>query len=235
MITDLNPILYFFKMRLTYEDLDAIPYFDEKGTLVSHMSRERDEQIQAREHVPEDGHVLELGGRYGTVSCSINVKLNDPTKHIAIEPDANVISSLIRNKEAHFASFTIFNGVISKSDMIIANPACEDKYGLYTTTQTTGTNANLLPRMTLQELEEAHNIQFDCLVADCEGGLGPFFEDNAKRLKDFRVVMYEKDYPNLCDYNKIETCLREWGFQCIVNGFHSVWKKPKCMSERMSE
>ena len=55
---------------------------------------EKEEQMLIRTYIPSDATVLEMGARYGTVSCVISQVLNDPTKHVAVEPDSTVIEAL---------------------------------------------------------------------------------------------------------------------------------------------
>ena len=62
----------------------------------------------------KDVTVLEMDARYGTVSCVISKVLNDPTKHVAVEPDSTVIEALTENKKNNNGQFFIYNGVISK-------------------------------------------------------------------------------------------------------------------------
>jgi FkbM family methyltransferase len=204
----------------TYEALDAIAYYDEFDAVIDHMAVERTEQMMVREWVPRDSTVLELGARYGTVSCSIGVRLADPTRHVAVEPDANVVPALMRNRESHGAQFHVFNGVVSRRDMIISR---YESYG--TTTSPLDGAGSSLQRMTLEELELKYGLSFDVLVADCEGALGGFVEENRDALARFRVVTFEKDQPHLCDYAVVEDTLRNLGFECAVPGFHTVWLK----------
>ena len=67
--------------------IDRIPYVDEHNTVIDHRTHERNEQELALRFIPRDATVLELGARYGTVSCVINSILNDPTRHVAVDPD----------------------------------------------------------------------------------------------------------------------------------------------------
>ena len=60
---------------------------------------EKEEQMLIRTYIPSDATVLEMGARYGTVSCVISQVLNDPTKHVAVEPDSTVIEALTENKK----------------------------------------------------------------------------------------------------------------------------------------
>jgi hypothetical protein len=62
-------------------------------------------------------------------------------------------------------------------------------------------------------------------VADCEGFLEQFMDENPKLYQQLSLIMFKKDYPNKCNYAKIENTLKTNGFTCLVGRFHSVWKK----------
>ena len=51
-------------------------FYDENNNIVNHYHMEAQEQELANKYVEENDVVLELGARYGTVSCVINNKLN---------------------------------------------------------------------------------------------------------------------------------------------------------------
>ncbi len=212
--------------RLTCEELDSIPYVDENRMQIDIMGIERDEQLLARKWVPADAKVLELGARYGTVSCNISARLDDPTRHIAVEPDPRVIDALQSNKATHNASFNIYKGVVSRKPVSL-NTSMRNGYCVHTE-ECNGSSSSPVATLTMEELEAMYKITFDTLVADCEGALESFFDENLQALSNFRIVMFEKDRPHACNYDKIETYLKDWGFICedsANDGFHVVWTR----------
>ena len=62
---------------------------------------EKQEQELAKQYVLEDDVVLELGARYGSVSCTINSKLNNKKNQVVVEPDDRVWDALERNKKTN--------------------------------------------------------------------------------------------------------------------------------------
>lgn len=68
---------------------NSVKFTNEKGKRIKHKKFERDEQIEAF-NMPSDCKVVELGARYGTVSCALSAHLDDPTQHIAVEADTKV-------------------------------------------------------------------------------------------------------------------------------------------------
>lgn len=205
----------------TFDDVISIPYFDENGNLVEHLKYETIEQKQAWTYVPEDGIVLELGARYGTVSCLINHKIKLSGRQVSVEPDPKVLPALIKNKESHGCNFIIYDGIISKIDMTLQ----QDNYNGYGNTCVPSSSQGL-KRISLEELIKSSGLKFDTLVADCEGFLEQFFDENRDYIPNFRIVIFERDYPYKCNYHKVESYLRELGFVCINQGsdMHVVYK-----------
>jgi hypothetical protein len=74
---------------------------------------------------------------------------------------------------------------------------------------------------------DRHGIRFNTLVADCEGCLEKFFDENLDFVASLRLIMFEKDQGHMCDYAKIEASLEAMGFDPIEPGFHSVWQMQK--------
>ena len=210
-------ILYPKRKHLKLEDLDKIPYYDENNNIIDHFKNERIEQYVSNDYILPNMCVLELGARYGTVSCVINNKLENPKNHIVIEPDKIVIPALIKNRKNHKSKFTIFNGVISKNPVSIIH----DGYA----TKTIKTNTkNEIKTWTLAQIIKKTGLNFDCLVADCEGCLETFFTENINYIKNFKLIIFEKDMPDICNYTFISKTLLQYGFICVNNDFVSVWK-----------
>ena len=171
-------IKYPVRKHLKLEDLDKIPYYDENNKIIDNIKNERIEQYISYDYVNPNMCVLELGARYGTVSCVINNKLENPKNHIVIEPDKTVIPSLIKNRKSHKSKFTIFNGVISKNPVSII-------YNGYATKTITTKKQNDIKTWSLQDIIKKTNLKFNCLVADCEGCLETFFKENLNYISNF--------------------------------------------------
>ena len=77
------------------------------GEIIDIDRFEREEQDLAREYICPSDIVLELGARYGTVSCVINNALSTKKHHVAVEPDSRVWDALEQNRKHHKADFHI--------------------------------------------------------------------------------------------------------------------------------
>lgn len=201
---------------MTPDEVDAIPYVNERGQIINHKENERDEQNLVRSHLPKDASVLELGARYGTVSCLISSILDDPTKHVAVEPDVMVLPALVHNKFTHKGRFHIVVGAVSRRPVAF-NFTCG--YGNHTFPHDVPT----VESYTLEEIEKRYDVQFNCLVADCEGFLEQFFKENPTFPSRINTVIFESDRPESCDYAYVRSVLSSAGLTPVVDGFQSVW------------
>ena len=61
-----------------------------------------------------------------------------------------------------------------------------------------------------------YNLNFNVLVADCEGFLEMFFDENPDFYDNLRLIIFEADYPEKCNYNKIRNTLSDKKFNEIV-------------------
>lgn len=192
---------------------------NENGEDILHM--EAPEQELANKYITDQMIVLELGARYGSVSCVINSKLKYKTNQVVVEPDSRVWESLERNKKVNQCEFHIVKGFISNKKLDLIN--IDSWYG-YGTTSIENENTTI-PSFSLNEIEKKYNLKFDSLVADCEGFLETFFDENPHMYDQLRFIMYERDYPDKCNYEKINRTLVEKGFNCIVSGHQNIWSK----------
>jgi FkbM family methyltransferase len=204
-------------------------FFDEHGSIIRHMHVEREEQEQASAYITEDCVVLELGARYGTVSCTINKMLSNLNNLVVVEPDSRVWTALETNMKLNSCDFHIVKGFISNVSLDLVQPD-NDPYG---TTAVKLTNESSLgdsqqpkiPSYTLEYIQTKYNVKFNTLVADCEGFLEQFLDENPELYDQIQLIMFEKDYPIKCNYDRIMYNLQKHGFQQIVAGFHEVWRK----------
>lgn len=214
-------------------------FVDREGQPVN-VSYEADEQFLVKTFLPKDARVLELGARYGTVSCVISDVLDDPTQHVAVEPDKSVIEALEHNKRSHGAAFRIFEGVVSKKKYelgFIDSTFDFHEYGTYTKESDHPT----VQSRSLEELEATYDVQFDCVVADCEGFFCTFVDENRERIKNMRVLIYEQDgipwSEYMQKYRDLDETLVSMGFTRVHTvphpkyennpHFHNVWVKDK--------
>ena len=194
---------------------------DHAGNAVDIKKIERREQALARQFIDENDVVFELGARYGSVSCIINSILNCKTNQVVVEPDERVWEALERNKKINNCQFHIIKGFVSNKKLSLTNL---NSYNGYGTTYLIN-DKSTVPAFTLQEIINKHNLKFNVLVADCEGFLERFFDENPNFYDMLRLIIFEADYPNKCNYEKIRNALKEKNFIEKIKGHQNVWIK----------
>jgi FkbM family methyltransferase len=170
---------------------------DEKGWVVS-PHKERIEQYMVQ-FIPKESCVLELGGRYGSVSYCIQKHLVNSNHHVVVEPDEVVLECLIYNLRGTQA--TIFNGVISRYDMYI-----DAGSGLGTTTTTVEKGKKVKRVDSIGEVSPG--APFDFLVIDCEECYMDFLQQNEEYVKrHISGILIEID-----GSVGVINILKSWGF-----------------------
>jgi FkbM family methyltransferase len=202
-----------------------LEYYDEKGEKIKHLIVERKEQILADKYIKPDSVVLELGARYGTVSCVINKKLKNKKNQVVVEPDSRVWGALEENKKRNDCHFHIIKGFVSNKKLALTDEDFWRGYG----TKSKEDPSSKIPSFTLAEIEKKYGLHFNTLVADCEGFLCDFFEENPHFYDQLELIIFEKDNPKMCNYNKIKKTLEEKGFKQLVSLFREAWRRPRSM------
>jgi FkbM family methyltransferase len=194
-----------------------IELFTETGAKIDTSKCERPEQCLALSYVDPSSTVLELGARYGSVTCIINKKLKDKTKQVSVEPDPTVWAALEQNILRNGCSVWIHKGFVSKKTRNLLPFG----YGATSVVAETST----IHSVSVEDIESLYNLKFDTLVADCEGFLEEFFGEHPQLYDQLHTVIFEADYPQKCNYDKLRTELKNHGFHEIITGFQNVFKK----------
>lgn len=196
-------------------------FYDENGNIVDTSSYETTEQWIADNFISPNAVVLELGGRLGVVATHVNKRLNNTRNHFVVEPDPIVFNRMFRNLVSHNCNPHVFNGVISNKPLYFQQAGI----GSRTRELPCSCESFIVPNKSLKQVIQETGLKFDTLVADCEGCLEGFFNENIDYLDTFKMITYEEDYGHECDYEKIKRILADHHFVCIRPGGHSVWER----------
>jgi hypothetical protein len=202
-------------------NLDVI-FYDEVNNIIDNKNLEVDEQILVSKYIKSFYKVLELGARYGTVSHIINKKLRVKTNQVSVEPDSRVWSALEKNRDNYNSQYHIVKGFISNKKLDLENK--DVHYGGYGSSAVVSESSEI-PSYSLSEIQKCYGIEFDALVADCEGYLEEFMRENPFLYNQLKIIIFEADYPDKCNYQKIRDTLSAHSFHCIEGGFQNVWIK----------
>lgn len=167
--------------------------------------------------------VLEVGARYGTVSCAISERQLQSGKLVSVEPDATVWNALEQNRVSHNCNFKVLQGVVGTTSVqIIRVHAGNQGYG--TMVIPVGqpvpppapgqghTVGNVAQAYSLAQVQQTYGMHFDTLVADCEGCLPTLFAENPGLGPQLKLILTEVHNPA---EEHIVAQLQAYGFQLI--------------------
>ncbi len=215
----------------------SVILYNEYGRTLSDFEKHIEDasRMLVKKYVSPDMKVLELGARYGSVSVYIDKLLHDAKlQQVSVEPDLKVQTALQSNKDSNSCSFNIYNGTISKKELFMTYNGCGWENKTYTVPPP-NLESRKINTISLDQLQNQYNIQFNCLVADCEGFLLEFLTDNMEFLDQLDVIIYEEDcsasHPinnTFIDYDLIREILLSKKFELKENIVDNIGLNNKC-------
>jgi hypothetical protein len=199
---------------------DSITFLNPDGTEYSSRDTERVEQETCDKFINSDDVVLELGSRYGTLSCLLAKKSKFL---VTLDPDLEAVETCKKNMERHNVKFESLHGIISiESQKLIESGG----YGNYTEK-----GESDIPNFNIKDIEERYDVKFNTLVADCEGCIESVINEND--IANIRKIFFETDRHDSCNYEEVFKLLRNSGFENthvseypgIINVTYQVWIK----------
>jgi FkbM family methyltransferase len=186
------------------------------------------EQRMVASYLTGTEKVLELGGNIGRNSLVIASILGNNPNFVVLECDKNIAAQLTENRDRNHFTFSIESSALSKRKLI--------QRGWETMVSDTVLDGYTpVSSITYDELIAKYNINFDTLVADCEGALYYILQDMPEMLDHICLIIMENDYHDINHKNYVDKVLKEknfvvdyvesggWG-PCYAN-FFEVWKK----------
>jgi len=204
-------------------------FLDENNKIINPFYHEIFEQYLMYKWIKPDDIVLELGSRYGIISCTINSMLNNKKNHVVVDPDKNILKPLKLNKKNFKAEFKICNKAISNTPLnFILHKNGIGNFTVEKNKINNNKNVINIPNITSKQFFTKYPLNFNVLIADCEGCLFKFFNENMFLLNQLNLIIFEKDNEENCDYNKVIKLLKNNNFikvDSLLNDFQQVWIK----------
>jgi FkbM family methyltransferase len=200
------------------------------------FDEEYPEQTMSVRFLTGNEKVLEIGSNIGRNSLIINFILSQKNNNnfVTIESDPDIANILKYNRDINKYHFHIENAALSKRKLVqkgwntICSDVLLDGYK----------NINTI---TLEELNQKYNIQFDTLVLDCEGAFYYILMDMPEILNNINLIIMENDYHDIShkkyvdnillknnfyvEYSEIGCELAKQIFPHLHEKFYEVWKK----------
>lgn len=147
-------------------------------------------------YIPENASVLEVGARYGSVSCAIASKLKQSGKQVSVDADRRVWGALEKNRVSHGCNFHTVHGLLGKKDGTIMEngfgtfaASTPDFSGSYA--KDSSTNSVNVPHHTLEMIQTQHGLKFDAGNFDCEGCAAYVFKDFPELKTQLNLIILE--------------------------------------------
>ena len=192
------------------------------------IEHEYPEQLMAINYINENDIVLELGANIGRNTCIIAQILNNDRNLVTLESNLQHVNELTINRNNNDFNFQIEPSALSKKMLIQKG-------------WDTQVSDVLLPGFTKvniiewSELKKKYNLNFNTLVADCEGALYYILQDEPDMLINFNKIILENDYHNINHKIYVDNIITKHGFKNVYreaggwgpcyNCFFEVWQK----------
>lgn len=186
------------------------------------------EQLMAVKYITGSEKVLEIGGNIGRNSMVIAYLLQQQNNLVTLECDPEIAAQLIENRNINQLTFQVEDSALSKRNLI-------QKGWTTFVSDVIPYGYKKVKTITLSELNNKYQIQFDTLVLDCEGAFYYILQDFPEILNKIKLIIMENDYFDITHKNYVDMILKQTGFTidyveaggwgpCYSN-FYEVWKK----------
>jgi FkbM family methyltransferase len=169
------------------------------------------ERNAARRYIHADWGVVELGACIGVVACVTNKLLRDPTAHVVLEVNPQVIPHLQSNRDANDCSFKIVNCALAYNSSEISFVPQPDFWRNFIGHDGSRPPVTVQATQLSQILEEAQFEKY-ALICDIEGQEYELVMREAETLRNAELIIMEV-HPFMIGEQKIAEILS------ILNGF----------------
>lgn len=225
--------IYFSLFTKTYKHAGVVLHIPFDLTTFKFRGRfalnlyEAEEARYLKKHLSPKAHVLELGACLGYVSCLVNNILEKKEMQVSLEANPNLIPWIAKNRDANNCKFKVEHSIVSnqKSNTFYIHRLIVGGSTKRETPKQTEVNG-----LTIEELEQKHNIKFDTLVMDIEGGELSLLRNFKERISGFKQIFFEiHPFAGILTQEEAQECediLTALGFKLIVrDGHFQIWEK----------
>ena len=174
------------------------------------LTDELPEQTMVVRFLDPAAKVLELGANIGRNTLMIASVLQDQRNLVSLECDPVSAEMLRNNRFANRFAFHIEPSALSYRPLI-------QKGWQTTPSEDVPPGYARVATVTFEELLSRYDIEFDTLVADCEGALYWILRDSEAILERIHTVILEADYPSADQKAEVERIFRAHGLERIYS------------------
>ena len=200
------------------------------------LKDEYPEQVMSVMFIPKDARILELGANIGR-NTLIMASLLDSGRIVTTECDRDTCQTLRKNIELNGLNVQVEEAALSKRRLFQVG------WNTYTE-ETAPKEACEVKTVQFHDLEKKYDIQFDTIVADCEGALYYILTDQPNILDNIQLIIMENDYHDLSHKQTVDSVLVDKGFVRVYSkvggwgpcwrNFYEVWTKHQSSERSLS-
>ena len=181
------------------------------------------EQLLITKYLTPDAKVLELGANYGRSTLTIAALLDDESNLVTLECDAKNATVAQTNRDLNNYKFHLEESALS------ARKLFQKGWNTYTE-ELKPADAVEIATITWPELQKKYNVQFDTLVADCEGALYYILKDEPSLLDNIKLVIVENDYASMDMKREVDEIYRKAGLVPVESNQGGWGPSTPCLS-----
>jgi FkbM family methyltransferase len=199
-------------------------FVDESGRSIEITKNEKTVQSLVSILVLANSKVLELGSKYGSVTCKIAESIGSGGVVVAVEPNSAIWETLEKNLASNKCEAKVIRGNISKSIHRVAGHVSE--------AAESSSASESEKSFTLQDALTLGNVSsFDTLVANSDVCIESFILDNTEFLNGLHTILFSANPKEACNNENVKLILKGWGFKPIFEGTHNAWIKNRTVSK----
>nr|WP_299383112.1 FkbM family methyltransferase [Allomuricauda sp.] len=188
---------------------------------------EEEEARYLKQYLSPKACVLELGACLGYVSCLINNILEQKDQQVSLEANPDLIPWVEKNKAANNGAFAVEHCIVSDQK---SNTFFIHKLIVGGSTKRETPKKAEVEGLTVEALEQKHQMEFDTLVMDIEGGELYLLRNFAESIAKFKMIFFEiHPFAGILTEEEAQECediLKNLGFGLVVrDGHYQIWEK----------
>jgi FkbM family methyltransferase len=194
-----------------------------KGELIKNTEWEYSEQKLLFKYLKPTDNVLQLGGNIGASCILVDKIIKKKNLNICVEPNPLILTTLKRNKSFNNSNFKILPFVLTKKKNLKLKYNKNNLQLNYWGARISNKGNVKIKSKNLNKINKINRINI--IFADCEGCLENFLKNFIYILKNIRLVIYEKDQEDYCNYSDVEKILKKHKFIRIKKSYiNYIWK-----------
>lgn len=154
---------------------------------------EKPEREVIRKHLDPDLPVIEFGGSLGVVACHTNRMLRNPTRHVVVEANPELIPLLERNRASNNCQFTVVNRALGYDGRELEFHI-NSHFWASNTTINTG-NSVQVPTISLASLIKDCGFERCTVISDTEGAEIDLVQNEAATLREHAAMFIVEVHP----------------------------------------